>query len=181
MTTNKTELATFAGGCFWCMVKPFDELPGIENVVSGYTGGSVANPTYEEIKKGNTGHYEAVQIEFNPDIFPYENLLELYWPQIDPTDDEGQFFDRGSQYRTAIFYHNEKQLKLAEKTKNDLETSGRYKKPIVTGIKPATPFYVAEEYHQKFYKKNPEKYKQEREESGRDAHIKEHWGEEYTK
>ncbi|KPB06475.1 peptide-methionine (S)-S-oxide reductase MsrA [Bacillus sp. CHD6a] len=181
MTTNKTELATFAGGCFWCMVKPFDELPGIENVVSGYTGGSVSNPTYEEIKKGNTGHYEAVQIKFNPDIFPYEKLLELYWPQIDPTDDEGQFFDRGSQYRTAIFYHNEEQQKLAEKTKKDLEASGRYKMPIVTEIKQASAFYEAEEYHQKFYKKNPEKYKQERQESGRDAHIKEHWGEEYTK
>ena len=181
MTTNKTELATFAGGCFWCMVKPFDEMPGIEKVVSGYTGGNVSNPTYEEIKKGNTGHYEAVQIEFNPDLFPYEKLLELYWPQIDPTDDGGQFFDRGSQYRTAIFYHNEDHQKLAEKTKHELEASGRYKKPIVTKIKPATPFFEAEEYHQKFYKKNPEKYKQERQESGRDAHIKEYWGEEYTK
>ncbi|WP_226681534.1 peptide-methionine (S)-S-oxide reductase MsrA [Sutcliffiella horikoshii] len=181
MTTNKTELATFAGGCFWCMVKPFDEMPGIEKVVSGYTGGNVSDPTYEDIKKGNTGHYEAVQIEFNPDVFSYEKLLELYWPQIDPTDDEGQFFDRGSQYRTAIFYHNEKQRELAEKTKQELEASGRYKKPIVTEIKQASPFYEAEEYHQKFYKKNPEKYKQERQESGRDAHIKEYWGEEYTK
>lgn len=181
MTTNKTELATFAGGCFWCMVKPFDEMPGIEKVISGYTGGNISNPTYEDIKKGTTGHYEAVQIEFNPELFPYEKLLELYWPQIDPTDDGGQFFDRGSQYRTAIFYHNEEQRELAEKTKQELEASGRYKKPIVTEIKPATPFYEAEEYHQKFYKKNPEKYKQERQESGRDAHIKEYWGEEYTK
>lgn len=181
MTTNKTELATFAGGCFWCMVKPFDQMPGIESVVSGYTGGDSENPTYEEIKKGNSGHYEAVQIEFNPDVFPYEKLLELYWPQIDPTDDEGQFFDRGSQYRTAIFYHNDNQQELAEKTKQILEASGKFKKPIVTEIKPAVPFYEAEEYHQKFYQKNPEKYKQERQESGRDAHIKTYWGEEYTK
>lgn len=181
MTTNKTELATFAGGCFWCMVKPFDQMPGIESVVSGYTGGDSENPTYEEIKKGNSGHYEAVQIEFNPDVFPYEKLLELYWPQIDPTDDGGQFFDRGSQYRTAIFYHNDNQQELAEKTKQILEASGKFKKPIVTEIKPAVPFYEAEEYHQKFYQKNPEKYKQERQESGRDAHIKTYWGEEYTK
>ncbi|WP_404441870.1 peptide-methionine (S)-S-oxide reductase MsrA [Sutcliffiella horikoshii] len=181
MTSNNTELATFAGGCFWCMVKPFDQMPGIESVVSGYTGGDSENPTYEEIKKGNSGHYEAVQIEFNPDVFPYEKLLELYWPQIDPTDDGGQFFDRGSQYRTAIFYHNDNQQKLAEKAKQDIEASGRFKKPIVTEIKPAVPFYEAEEYHQKFYQKNPEKYKQERQESGRDAHIKTYWGEEYTK
>ncbi|CAG9621672.1 peptide-methionine (S)-S-oxide reductase MsrA [Sutcliffiella rhizosphaerae] len=181
MTNNYTELATFAGGCFWCMVKPFDEMDGIEKVVSGYTGGDTKNPTYEDIKKGNTGHYEAVQIEFDPKVFPYEKLLELYWPQIDPTDNEGQFFDRGSQYRTAIFYHTEEQHKLAQESKEQLAKSGRYKKQIVTEIKKAETFYDAEEYHQKFYKKNPEKYKQEREESGRNAHIKKYWGEQYTK
>jgi peptide-methionine (S)-S-oxide reductase len=181
MVARKIELATFAGGCFWCMVKPFDEMPGIERIVSGYTGGSISNPTYEDIKKGDTGHYEAVQIEYNPSLFPYENLLELYWPQIDPTDDGGQFFDRGSQYRTAIFYHSEKQKELAEKSKVEMEEKGRYQKPIVTEIKPAVNFYEAEDYHQEFYKKNPEKYKQERVESGRDTHIKEHWGEEYIK
>lgn len=181
VSTIKTELATFAGGCFWCMVKPFDEMPGIEKVVSGYTGGTIENPTYERIKKGDTGHYEAVQIEFQPELFPYERLLELYWPQIDPTDDGGQFFDRGSQYRTAIFYHNDTQKQLAEKSKQEVVASGRFKKPIVTEIKLAVTFYEAEEYHQAFYKKNPLKYKQERVESGRDAHIKAHWGEEYTK
>ncbi|WP_078380389.1 peptide-methionine (S)-S-oxide reductase MsrA [Sutcliffiella halmapala] len=181
MSTKKTERATFAGGCFWCMVKPFDEMPGIEKVVSGYTGGNITNPTYEIIKKGDSGHYEAVQIVFNPDVFPYEKLLELYWPQIDPTDDGGQFFDRGTQYRTAIFYHNENQKELAEKSKEEVVSSGRFQKPIVTEIKPAVDFYQAEDYHQAFYKKNPEKYKQERVDSGRDAHIKEHWGAEYTK
>ncbi|MBM7619279.1 peptide-methionine (S)-S-oxide reductase [Bacillus tianshenii] len=181
MTTVKTEVATFAGGCFWCMVKPFDEMPGIVSVISGYTGGKSINPVYEEIKKGDSGHYEAVQIEFDPELFPYTRLLELYWPQIDPTDDGGQFFDRGSQYRTAIFYHNDQQRKLAESSRKELEESGRFKKPIVTEILPAMIFYPAEDYHQAFYKKNPEKYKQERVESGRDAHIKEYWGAEYTK
>lgn len=181
MTNVKKELATFAGGCFWCMVKPFDEMPGIVSVTSGYTGGNTVNPSYEDIKKGDTGHYEAVQIEFEPELFPYKKLLELYWPQIDPTDDEGQFFDRGSQYRTAIFYHNDEQRELAENSKKDLAASGRFKKTIVTKIIPAVDFYPAEEYHQAFYKKNPEKYKQERVESGREAHIVEHWGAEYTK
>ncbi|WP_223699879.1 peptide-methionine (S)-S-oxide reductase MsrA [Sutcliffiella deserti] len=181
METTRLELATFAGGCFWCMVKPFDEMPGIEKVVSGYTGGIKENPTYEDIKKGDSGHYEAVQITYNPELFSYEKLLELYWPQIDPTDDGGQFFDRGSQYRTAIFYHNEFQKELAEKSKLSLKASGRFREPIVTQILPAVEFYEAEGYHQDFYKKNPEKYKQERVESGRDSHIKEHWGEQYTK
>jgi peptide-methionine (S)-S-oxide reductase len=181
MTTVKKELATFAGGCFWCMVKPFDEMPGIVSVTSGYTGGNTVNPVYEDIKKGDTGHYEAVQIEFEPELFPYKRLLELYWPQIDPTDDEGQFFDRGSQYRTAIFYHNDEQRELAENSKKEMAASGRFKKPIVTAIIPAVDFYPAEDYHQAFYKKNPEKYKQERVESGREAHISEHWGAEYTK
>ncbi|WP_034670461.1 peptide-methionine (S)-S-oxide reductase MsrA [Ectobacillus panaciterrae] len=175
------ELATFAGGCFWCMVKPFDELPGIHGVLSGYAGGHVENPTYEQVKTGTTGHYEVVQIKFDPDVFPYEKLLELYWPQIDPTDDGGQFFDRGPQYRTAVFYHNEKQRELAERSKLDVAQSGRFTKSIVTEILPAAPFYVAEEHHQHFYKKNPEKYKQERTESGREAFIEENWQEKHTK
>ncbi|WP_026692991.1 peptide-methionine (S)-S-oxide reductase MsrA [Peribacillus kribbensis] len=172
---SRTEYATFAGGCFWCMVKPFDELPGIKGIVSGYTGGEKENPSYGEVKTGTTGHYEAVQITFDPEVFPYEKLLELYWPQIDPTDDEGQFFDRGSQYRTAIFYHNDHQKSLAQKTLKELEESGRFKKPIVTEILPAAIFYPAEEYHQDFYKKNPKEYKQERIESGRDTFIEENW------
>ncbi|OOE10647.1 peptide-methionine (S)-S-oxide reductase MsrA [Fictibacillus arsenicus] len=172
--SNK-ELATFAGGCFWCMVKPFDELPGIHGIVSGYSGGQVVNPTYEQIKTGETGHREAVQITFDPEIFPYQKLLDLYWPQIDPTDDEGQFIDRGSQYRTAIFYHTEEQKELAEESRKKLEESGRFKKPIVTEILAASDFYRAEEYHQDFYKKNPDAYKEERETSGRDAFINENW------
>lgn len=169
------EKATFAGGCFWCMVKPFDQLPGIIKIVSGYSGGHKDNPTYKEVKQGSTGHYEVVEITFDPSLFPYQQLLDLYWPQIDPTDDGGQFFDRGSQYRTAIFYHNETQRQLAEASKLAIAESGRFKKPIVTEILPAAPFYEAEEEHQDFYKRNPEKYVQERVESGRDAFINENW------
>ncbi|WEG10825.1 peptide-methionine (S)-S-oxide reductase MsrA [Pullulanibacillus sp. KACC 23026] len=169
------EKATFAGGCFWCMVKPFDQMPGIIKIESGYSGGHVENPTYKQVKTGTTGHYEVVQITFEPALFPYQQLLDLYWPQIDPTDDGGQFFDRGPQYRTAIFYHNDRQRQLAEQSKKALEESGRFKKPIATVILPAAPFYEAEEEHQEFYKKNPEKYKQERVESGRDAFIQENW------
>lgn len=169
------EKATFAGGCFWCMVKPFDQLPGIIKVVSGYTGGHVENPSYKEVKTGQTGHYEVVEITFDPTLFPYQSLLDLYWPQIDPTDPEGQFFDRGSQYRTAIFYQNEAQRELAEASKQRLQASGRFPKPIVTEILPAAPFYEAEEEHQDFYRKNPEKYAQERVESGRDSFIQTNW------
>lgn len=167
--------ATFAGGCFWCMVSPFEEQPGIHGILSGYMGGTTVNPTYEQVKTGETGHLEVVEITFDPDIFPYEKLLELYWPQIDPTDDEGQYIDRGSQYRTAIFYHNDEQRKLAEASKDELGKSERFDKPIVTEIKPAAVFFPAEEYHQNFHTKNPEKYKEERITSGRDAFINQHW------
>jgi len=167
--------ATFAGGCFWCMVTPFEELPGIHGIVSGYTGGTKENPTYEEVKSGTTGHAEAVQIVFDPALFPYERLLELYWQQIDPTDAFGQFHDRGSQYRTAIFYHNEQQRQAALQSKNDLEASGRFSKPIVTEILPAAAFYAAEDYHQDYHKKNPKHYKEDREKSGRDRFIRENW------
>ncbi|MGX1983185.1 peptide methionine sulfoxide reductase msrA/msrB [Thermolongibacillus altinsuensis] len=173
--SKQYELATFAGGCFWCMVSPFEEQPGIIQVVSGYTGGHKENPTYEEVCTQTTGHYEAVQITFDPDIFPYEKLLDVYWRQIDPTDDGGQFHDRGESYRTAIFYHNEKQRQLAEKSKRELEESGRFSKPIVTKILPASTFYPAEEYHQNYHKKNPLRYKLYRIGSGRDAFIKKHW------
>lgn len=175
MEEKTYEIATFAGGCFWCMVKPFDELPGIQKVISGYTGGHIQNPTYEQVKAGTSGHLEAVQITFDPSLFPYQKLLDLYWPQIDPTDDDGQFFDRGPSYRTTIFYHNETQKELAEKSKLALAKSGMFQDPIVTTIRPATPFYEAEAYHQHFYKKNPEKYAQERKESGRDDFIKKNW------
>jgi peptide methionine sulfoxide reductase msrA/msrB len=169
------ELATFAGGCFWCMVSPFEEQPGIIQVVSGYTGGHKENPTYEEVCSHTTGHYEAVQITFDPNVFPYEKLLDIYWRQIDPTDAGGQFHDRGESYRTAIFYHNETQRQLAEKSKRELEESGRFSKPIVTEILPASTFYPAEEYHQDYHKKNPIRYKLYRIGSGRDAFIKKHW------
>ncbi|MCP8969530.1 peptide-methionine (S)-S-oxide reductase MsrA [Ectobacillus ponti] len=175
MSKAKYELATFAGGCFWCMVKPFDEQPGIQSVISGYMGGHVDNPAYEQVKTGTTGHYEVVQITFDPEVFPYKRLLDLYWPQTDPTDDGGQFFDRGPQYRTAIFYHTPEQRELAEKSKQQLADSGLFKKPIVTEILPAAVFYPAEEYHQHFYKKKPDAYARERVESGRDAFIQGNW------
>ncbi|ETP69918.1 peptide-methionine (S)-S-oxide reductase MsrA [Planococcus glaciei] len=170
-----TEKATFAGGCFWCMVKPFDQFDGIERVVSGYTGGHVENPSYEQVKTGTTGHLEAVEITFEPDVFPYEQLLEIFWQQIDPTDNDGQFQDRGSQYRPAIFVHNEKQRELAEQSKRGLDASGRFKKPVITEILDAGPFYAAEDYHQDFYKKNPEHYKEDRAVSGRDEFLSETW------
>lgn len=174
MTAN-LEKATFAGGCFWCMVKPFDEQDGIEEVVSGYTGGHKENPTYKEVCSETTGHYEAVQITFDPQVFPYDKLLEVYWSQIDPTDPGGQFHDRGDSYRTAIFYHSEVQRELAEQSKQALDKSGRFKNPIVTDIIPAKTFYPAEEYHQAYYKKNPFRYKMYQAGSGRAAFIKENW------
>ncbi len=172
---GKTELATFAGGCFWCMVKPFDEMPGIHRIVSGYTGGHVENPTYEQVCSETTGHVEAVQITFDPERFPYQKLLDIYWQQIDPTDAGGQFHDRGSSYRPVIFYHSEKQREEAEASKQALEASGRFDKPIAVAIEPASAFYPAEEYHQDYYKKNPLRYKYYSEGSGRTAFIKRHW------
>ncbi|KHF36773.1 Peptide methionine sulfoxide reductase MsrA [Paenibacillus sp. P1XP2] len=169
------EKATFAGGCFWCMVAPFEDLPGIVEVVSGYTGGHKENPTYEEVCSDTTGHVEAVQITYNPDIFPYEKLLELYWQQIDPTDAGGQFHDRGQSYQTAIFYHTEEQRQLAEASKAALAASGRFDKPIVTPILPAKPFYAAEEYHQNYHKKNPGHYKRYRKGSGREDFLEKVW------
>ncbi|CAM4458201.1 peptide-methionine (S)-S-oxide reductase MsrA [Paenibacillus tarimensis] len=174
-SAQATELATFAGGCFWCMVSPFEEMPGILKVVSGYTGGHKPNPTYEEVCSETTGHAEAVQITYNPDVFPYRKLLELFWQQIDPTDAGGQFFDRGHSYRTTIFYHTEKQRQEAEASKAELQASGRFDGPIVTPIEPASEFYPAEDYHQQFYKKNPKRYNSYREGSGRDAFIERHW------
>jgi len=169
------EKATFAGGCFWCMVAPFEDLPGIIGVVSGYTGGHKENPTYEEVCSDTTGHVEAVQITYDPDVFPYEKLLELYWQQIDPTDAGGQFHDRGQSYQTAIFYHTDEQRRLAEESKAALAASGRFDKPIVTPILPAKPFYPAEEYHQDYHKKNPGHYKRYRKGSGREDFLEKVW------
>ncbi|WLR52807.1 peptide-methionine (S)-S-oxide reductase MsrA [Bacillus tianshenii] len=174
---NQFEKATFAGGCFWCMVKPFDQYDGIEEVVSGYTGGHVENPTYKQVCTHTTGHYEAVEITFNPAVFPYKKLLQVFWQQIDPTDAGGQFGDRGESYKTAIFYHNEKQKQLAEKSKQELAQSGKFKDPVVTEILPAKTFYPAEDYHQNYYKKNPAHYKAFRKGSGREAFIHSKWGE----
>jgi peptide methionine sulfoxide reductase msrA/msrB len=170
-----TQLATFAGGCFWCMVSPFDQLPGIHKITSGYTGGHVENPTYEEVCSETTGHAEAVQIEFDPTIYPYAQLLEVFWRSIDPTDEGGQFFDRGSSYRPAIFYHDETQRLEAEASKKKLHESGRFSKPITVEIVPAQPFYEAEEYHQDYHHKQPMRYKMYRHGSGRDAFIEKHW------
>lgn len=174
-TQPSLEKATFAGGCFWCMVTPFEELPGIRSIVSGYTGGHTEHPTYEEVCTDRTGHAEAVQITFDPAVFPYKKLLELFWQQIDPTDPGGQFYDRGSSYRTAIFYHNEKQREEAEESKRQLERSGRFDKPIATEIVPASAFYPAEEHHQDYHRKQPAHYKRYRTGSGRDAFIAKHW------
>ncbi|WP_090735678.1 peptide-methionine (S)-S-oxide reductase MsrA [Paenibacillus sp. Mc5Re-14] len=169
------EKATFAGGCFWCMVTPFEKQPGIHSIVSGYTGGTISDPTYEQVKTGTTGHYEVVQITFDPELFPYEKLLELYWPQTDPTDGEGQFQDRGTQYKPAIFYHTEQQRELAQQSKEQLAQSGRFDKPIVTEILPAAFFYPAEDYHQDYHKKNVKHYKEDRAQSGRDEFIDKNW------
>lgn len=174
MTSNR-EKATFAGGCFWCMVEPFDERPGVINIVSGYTGGDLENPTYEQVCSNTTGHVEAVQITYNPEIMPYEQLLETFWQQIDPTDPGGQFNDRGESYETAIFYHNEAQRKIAEASKQELEDSKKFTKPIVTKILPAKPFYEAEEEHQDYYKKQSFHYRLYKKGSGREDFIKENW------
>lgn len=174
--TRNLEKATFAGGCFWCMVKPFDEQPGIESVLSGYTGGNKENPTYKEVCTETTGHYEAVQITYDSNVFPYERLVELFWQQIDPTDAGGQFYDRGGSYQTAIFYHTDEQKQIAEASKETLQNSGRFDHPIVTPIIPAKPFYPAEEYHQDYYKKNPAHYNRYRIGSGRQTFIEQNWG-----
>lgn len=173
--SGRAELATFAGGCFWCMVKPFDQQPGILSVVSGYTGGHVEHPTYEQVCSDTTGHVEAVQITFDPSVFPYEKLVDLYWRLIDPTDAGGQFADRGHSYTTAIFVHDEEQRRIAERSKRRLAESGVFKKPIVTPILEAKPFYPAEEYHQGYYKTNPVRYQAYYVGSGRADFLKRHW------
>jgi len=152
---KETELATFAGGCFWCMVSPFDKIDGVLKVLSGYTGGNTENPSYEEVCRGDTGHYEAVQITFDPNKISYTQLLDIFWRNIDPTDPGGQFYDRGHSYTTAIFYHNESQRQQAEASKKSLAASQRFSKPIATAILPALPFYPAEEYHQDIIVKTP--------------------------
>lgn len=175
LALNNPATATFAGGCFWCMEHPFEKLEGVIEVVSGYTGGQKENPNYNEVSAGTTGHLEAVQILYDPSKITFSKLLEVFWQQIDPTDSQGQFVDRGIQYTTAIFYHNEAQKQSAEKSKAELEKSGRYEKPIVTKILKADKFYKAEEYHQNYYKKNPIRYKYYRYHSGRDQYLNRIW------
>ena len=169
------DTAIFAGGCFWCMVKPFDSLPGILKVVSGFNGGHVPNPTYQHVTTGTTGHTEAVEITFDPEVISYEELVAIYWQQTDPTDAFGQFADRGDSYRPVIFYNSEEQKAIAEKSKAQLQASGRFDRPIVTKIEPAEPFYPAEDYHQDFYKKNAAHYNAYSEGSGRAGFIRQNW------
>jgi methionine-S-sulfoxide reductase len=179
MLEKRYDVAIFAGGCFWCMVSPFDVLDGIIEVKSGYTGGHKENPTYKEVKAQETGHYEAIRVIYDPEIISYDKLLQAFWRQIDPTDDEGQFQDRGSSYRAAIFYTTEEQRIKAEESKKALDNSGRFPDPVVTRILPAGEFYMAEEYHQDFYQKSPDEYKADRRISGRDEFIQKYWGDEY--
>lgn len=172
------EIATFAGGCFWCMEPPYDELLGVISTTVGYTGGKVPHPTYEEVSTGETGHAEAVQIKFDSTQINYTDLLEVFWRNIDPTNPLGQFADYGSQYRTAIFYHDERQKELALKSRNELEKSGKFDKPIVTEIVEFDKFYPAEDHHQEFYKKNPLRYNSYKIGSGRAGFLEKMWGKE---
>ncbi len=161
------EKATFAGGCFWCIEEIFEQIPGVKEAISGYTGGFVENPTYEQVCSGTTGHREAVQVIYDPSKVRYEDLLKVFFANIDPTDEGGQFADRGSQYKTAVYYHNEQQKKIAEEYIQKLNKSGLFSKPVVTEVLPAQKFYPAEEYHQGYYKKNPQHYYLYKEGSGR--------------
>ncbi len=176
VSENKLEKATFAGGCFWCMEPPFDKLDGVISTTSGYCGGKEKNPTYKQVSAGETGHAEAVEILYDPSRISYAELLDVFWRNVDPTQKDGQFADTGAQYRTAIFYHNEEQRRLAETSKKELANSGKFNKEIVTEIVAATPFYRAEEYHQDYYKKNPLRYKFYRHGSGRDDYLVRKWG-----
>ncbi len=174
-TPENLETATFAGGCFWCMEAPFEKLEGVYSVVSGYTGGHVENPGYEAVSTGKTGHAEAIQVSYDPGRISYEELLEVFWRQIDPTDAGGSFVDRGSQYRSAIFYHSVEQKNLAEASRRRLEASGRFKQPIVTEIEALDTFYPAEDYHQDYYRKHAIRYKLYRHGSGRDQFLEKAW------
>lgn len=170
------EIATFAAGCFWCVEAAYEAYDGVIKATSGYAGGSAENAVYEKVASGITEHYEAVQIHYDPELLTYEDLLQIFWRQIDPTDESGSFVDRGDQYRSAIFYHNEEQKTQAEKSKIELQESGRFAKPIVTEIVPLQEFYIAEDYHQNYHITNPKRYKLYRAGSGRDQFREEVWG-----
>lgn len=173
----RTASAIFAGGCFWCMEGPFDKLDGVVSTTSGYIGGHVKDPTYKQVSAGGTGHAEAVQVIYDPNKVSYHKLLAVFWRNIDPVDQKGQFCDKGDQYRSAVFFDGEEQRRAAEKSKAALEDNGRFRQPIATEIVPATTFYPAEEYHQDYYKKNPLRYKYYRYGCGRDRRLEKLWGE----
>ena len=177
MDINQKDLseATFAGGCFWCTESDFEKFDGIVEVISGYVGGQTQDPTYQEVSAGGTGHAEAIRVRYDPQKITYDELLDIFWRHVDPTDSGGQFVDRGSQYRPAIFYHDDEQKRLAEESKRKLETSGRFNKSIATEIVPVSEFYQAEDYHQDYYKKNPLRYKMYRSNSGRDQFLEKAW------
>ena len=177
MDINQKDLseATFAGGCFWCTESDFEKINGVVEVISGYVGGQTQNPTYQEVSAGVTGHAEAIRVRYDPQKITYDELLDIFWRHVDPTDPGGQFVDRGSQYRPAIFYHDDDQKRLAEESKRKLEASGRFNKPIATEIVPMSEFYQAEDYHQDYYKKNPLRYKMYRSGSGRDQFLEKAW------
>ena len=176
METKEYDLALFAGGCFWCMEKPFEQLNGVVSVISGYSGGTSMNPTYQDYSQAN--HVEVVQIHFDPTLVSYDTLLATFWRQVNPTDAGGQFVDRGHAYTTGIFYYNKDQRQRAEQSKQEIDASGRYDKAIITPIAPAQKFYPAEEYHQDYYKKNPVRYWYYRSRSGRDDYLQSVWGHE---
>lgn len=174
--TDKTVAqAIFAGGCFWCMAPPFNELPGVIKTIAGYTGGNVKNPSYQQVSSGGTGHFEAIQVVYNPARMSYEKLLDVFWHNIDPTNEKGQFCDQGKQYRSAVFYRDAEQQRLAEQSKTALEKAKPFPEPIVTLILPATEFFPAEDYHQDYYRKNPIRYKFFRYLCGRDQRLKAVW------
>ena len=175
-TDGKTSVATFAGGCFWCMEGPFDKLQGVISTTSGYTGGHTENPTYKQTSSGNTGHTEAVQIVYDPSQVGYEKLLDVFWHNIDPTTPDQQFCDRGNQYRSEIFYHNDEQKELADASKATLDKNKPFSEPVVTQISKASTFYAAEDYHQDYYKKNPIRYRYYRHGCGRDKRLEQLWG-----
>nr|WP_229694677.1 peptide-methionine (S)-S-oxide reductase MsrA [Pseudohongiella nitratireducens] len=170
-------VATFAGGCFWCMEPPFDELEGVSSTISGYIGGHVENPSYEQVTTGRTGHAEAMQVTYDPEVVDYATLLDVYWQNIDPLDSGGQFCDRGSSYRSTIFVHTAEQRELAEASKQEIVASGQLNGEIVTPIEEATTFYPAEEYHQDYYEKNPLRYRFYKWNCGREQRLEEVWGE----
>lgn len=176
MTAQNIKMATFAGGCFWCMEQPFEQLDGVITVVSGYTGGDEDDPQYNDVASGNTTHCEAVLVTYDSDKITYADLLKTFWMNINPVQEDGQFYDRGPQYRTEIFFHNAEQKNLAEKSKSDLDKSGKFNSPIVTNITIATEFFPAEEYHQDYYKKNSSNYLRYKNGSGRTDYIKKTWG-----